>query len=83
MGIACVVVGLCLLSQATLAADAVRHSISFPRDKEQLILVRSEFPVSAPVTELIIPNWTPGSYLIRDYAANVNRISATTKDGIT
>ncbi len=83
LGIACVVVGLCLLSQATLAADAVRHTISFPRDKEQLILVRSEFPVSAPVTELIIPNWTPGSYLIRDYAANVNRISATTKDGIT
>ena len=81
LGIASVLVGLCLLSQATLAADEVRHAISFPRDKEQLILVRSEFPVSAPVTELIIPNWTPGSYLIRDYAANVNRISATTKDG--
>ena len=37
--------------------------------------------MSAPETELIIPNWTPGSYLIRDYSANVNRISATTRDG--
>ena len=29
-----------------------------------------------------MPNWTPGSYLIREYAANVNRISATSADGI-
>lgn len=28
-----------------------------------------------------MPNWTPGSYLIREYAANVNRISATSADG--
>lgn len=57
------------------------HTISFPANKEQLILVRSEFPVSAPVTDLIMPNWTPGSYLIREHAANVNRISATSSNG--
>lgn len=28
-----------------------------------------------------MPNWTPGSYLIRDYAANVDRISAVSEDG--
>lgn len=28
-----------------------------------------------------MPNWTPGSYLIREYATNVNRISATSADG--
>ena len=72
---------LCLLPQAALAADEVRHTISFPKDREQLILVRSEFPVDAAVTELFMPNWTPGSYLIRDYAANVNRIAATSLDG--
>lgn len=44
-------------------------------------MVRSEFPVSAPMTELTMPNWTPGSYLIREYAANVNRISAASADG--
>jgi len=70
-----------LLSQAVLAADMVRHTVSFPDDKEQLLLVRSEFPVSEQVTELIMPNWTPGSYLIRDYAANVERITANTADG--
>ena len=64
-----------------MAAAEVRHTISFPKDSEQLILVRSEFPVDAAVTELLMPNWTPGSYLIRDYAANVNRIAATSLDG--
>jgi predicted metalloprotease with PDZ domain len=69
------------LPGATQATDAVRHTLSYPRDREQLLLVRSEFPVNAPVTELIMPNWTPGSYLIREYAANVDRISALSGDG--
>jgi len=72
---------LCLLPQAAMAAAEVRHTISFPKDREQLILVRSEFPVETAVTELLMPNWTPGSYLIRDYAANINRIAATSADG--
>jgi len=66
---------------AAFASDEVRHALSFPKDREQLILVRSEFPVSGPVTELIMPNWTPGSYLIRDYAANVDSISVVAEDG--
>jgi predicted metalloprotease with PDZ domain len=70
-----------LIPVAVSAADSVRHTISYPKDRQQLILVRSEFPVSTPVTELIMPNWTPGSYLIRDYAANIDRISAATQDG--
>ena len=76
-----VLAGWCFLPQWVIAAGEVRHAISFPDDREQLFLVRSEFPVSAPVTELLMPNWTPGSYLIRDYAANVNRITATSEDG--
>ncbi|MGB5292296.1 MAG: PDZ domain-containing protein [Lysobacterales bacterium] len=72
---------LSLLSPTVLAIDEVRHTVSFPENKEQVFLVRSEFPVSSTVTELIMPDWTPGSYLIRDHAANVNRISATTEDG--
>ena len=79
--VCCILAGLCLFSEASLAAGDVHHTVSFPKDREQLILVRSEFPVSVPVTELIMPNWTPGSYLIRDYAANVDRITAATKDG--
>lgn len=70
-----------LLSGVASASDVVRHTLSFPDNGEQLFLVRSEFPVSTSVTELIMPNWTPGSYLIRDYAVNVNRISAVSDEG--
>jgi len=72
---------LCLLSQAAQAAGEVRHTLSFPSGREQLFHVRSEFPVSESVTVLSMPNWTPGSYLIREFAANVNRISARSADG--
>lgn len=72
---------LLLGCNAALALDEVRHTFSFPENREQLILVRSEFPVTGTVTELIMPNWTPGSYLIRDYAANVDSISVVAEDG--
>ena len=62
-------------------SDVVRHTLSFPENGEQLFWVRSEFPVSTSVTELIMPNWTPGSYRIRDYAVNVNRLSAVSANG--
>ena len=72
---------LFLLPGPVAASGEVRHTLSYPDGREQLILVRSEFPVKGPVTELLMPNWTPGSYRIRDYAANVDRISAVSGDG--
>jgi predicted metalloprotease with PDZ domain len=73
---------LLLVSAHVLAADEVKHTLSYPKDRQQIILVRSEFPVSGAITELVMANWTPGSYRIREYAANVNRISATDPSGV-
>ncbi len=70
-----------VVSNAVSAAGEVRHTVSYPKDRQQLILVRSEFPVDKPVIELIMPNWTPGSYRIREYAANIDRISVHTTEG--
>jgi len=70
-----------LLSDSVLAIGEVRHTLSFPQDRQQVIMVRSEFPVNEQLTELIMPIWTPGSYLVRDYAANVDQVSATTASG--
>ncbi len=69
------------LPLSLLAAEPVRHTLSFPQSKQQTILVRSEFPVSEALTELNMPNWTPGSYLMRGFAANVEQLSATSADG--
>lgn len=71
-----------LLAGPVAASDVVSHAVSFSADREQLIHVRSEFPVNSPVTELLMPNWTPGSYRLREYAANVYRVSAVSADGV-
>ena len=76
------IVALALLSNPLLALESVRHTLSFPSDRQQTILVRSEFPVSEGLTELIMPVWTPGSYLVRDYAANVDQVTVVTASGI-
>ena len=73
---------LFFLPGSVAAGDAVHHTLSYPEGREQLILVRSEFPVSGPFTELLMPNWTPGSYRIREYASNVNSISAVSGNGL-
>jgi predicted metalloprotease with PDZ domain len=62
-------------------AQSVSHRVSFPDSREQVILVRSEFPVATAETELMMPAWTPGSYKIRDFAANVSQFSAFSADG--
>lgn len=64
-----------------MAAQDVRHTLSYPQHREQYFLVRSEFPVEAAVTEVIMPNWAPGSYRIREFAANVDTISAVSARG--
>ncbi len=71
-----------LLAGSVAASEVVRHTVSFPADREQLIHVRSEFPVNSPLTELLMPNWTPGSYRMREYAANVYLISAVSGDRV-
>jgi predicted metalloprotease with PDZ domain len=71
----------CLLPGTVAAQSAVRHTVSLPDHKEQLIRVRSEFPAGAAETDLVMPNWTPGSYRIREFAANINTLSVTAGDG--
>lgn len=65
--------------QSTL--ENVSHSISFPPDKQQYFQVRTEFPVASPTTILVMPNWTPGAYVIKNFAANVDRLSAFSETG--
>lgn len=62
-------------------AGVVRHTISFPRRHNQFVHVRSQWPGQAGAVELAMPSWTPGSYLIRDYAAQLEGLSATSESG--
>ena len=59
----------------------MRHEISFPRAHNQYVHVESVFPVGPGPVELAMPVWTPGSYLVREYAAHVERLAVTGPGG--
>ena len=52
------------------------HELSFPDKNSQYVHVRSTFDVQADRLDLHLPSWTPGSYLIRDFASNLERLQA-------
>jgi len=64
------------------AQDRVaRHSLSFPQSHNQYVHVSLQLPVNSGQIELAIPSWTPGSYVIRDFATNLERLQATDGEG--
>lgn len=68
-----------MLQVESLGAESFQaeHRISFPNRQSQYLEVQLRFPVQTEELELIMPVWTPGSYLIRDYAAHVEQLRAT------
>ncbi|NND44410.1 MAG: M61 family metallopeptidase [Xanthomonadales bacterium] len=56
------------------AQQRVEHEVSFPRLAQQYIQVRSTWPAAGDTLDVRMANWTPGSYLIRDFASNVDAI---------
>jgi predicted metalloprotease with PDZ domain len=69
---------LSAVSAQTMQAE---HLVSFPGRQNQYVDIQLSMPVSGDQTELLIPSWTPGSYLIRDYAAHVERLQARAVGG--
>lgn len=57
------------------------HTLSFPRYKNQYVHIILTLPVNSDQLELSMPNWTPGSYLIRDYATHIESFEARGEDG--
>jgi predicted metalloprotease with PDZ domain len=74
---------LWLLSLALLADEAAppRHELRFPQRHNQYVQVTASWPVSGDYLDLSMPSWTPGSYLIRDYAAHVEALQAQDHEG--
>jgi len=72
------------LCVSTVHADdsaVVRHELSFPQRQNQYLHVSSTWPVDGDFIEVAMPSWTPGSYLIRDFAANVEGLQALDPEG--
>jgi len=82
--IKCTLTALALLAcQLVFAVEGaqVSHTLSFPQKNNQYVHVNSKFPVASEQMELSLPSWNPGSYLIRDFATNLERLQATDSSG--
>jgi predicted metalloprotease with PDZ domain len=67
---------------AAQPAEPIRYILSFPAPHTHYAEVTASVPTGRqPSVELMMAVWTPGSYMVREYARNVEAVSATGPDG--
>ena len=63
---------------STRASEAIRYVVSFPAPQTHYMEVSATVPTGGrPVIELMMAVWTPGSYLVREYQRNVERVAVS------
>ena len=78
---------ICSLSMATntfaqeAPEPAIEYSIDFSDAINNYITIEMRAPASGAQTEVMMATWTPGSYLVREYARRIDQISATDDKG--
>jgi len=62
-------------------SEAVRYRVSMPQPHSHLFQVEARFPAADDALTAVLPVWTPGSYLVREYARHLQDITCATEDG--
>src|SRR5690349_1149651 len=66
----------------TRAPEPIRYTLSFPAPQTHYVEVTASVPTARRATvDLMMAVWTPGSYLVREYARNVEAVTAIGADG--
>jgi predicted metalloprotease with PDZ domain len=70
------------VTAAAQSAEPVRYTVSFPAPQTHYVEVDASIPTaSQAAVEIMMPVWTPGSYLVREYSRNVEALTAHAPDG--
>jgi predicted metalloprotease with PDZ domain len=70
-----------LAAAAQTAAEPLRYTVTFPAPQTHYMEVSVAVPSAGrPTVELMMAVWTPGSYLVREYARNVEAVTASSGD---
>ena len=74
---------LCLVSGSlSMAAAPVQYTVTIDAPHTHYVQVEAKIiPKQAGDVELFMPVWTPGSYLVREYARQVDSFEAAGSDG--
>ncbi len=57
--------------------EAVHYRVSMLRPHSHLFEVEATFPAGPDTLDALLPVWTPGSYLVREFARHVQEVSAS------
>jgi predicted metalloprotease with PDZ domain len=55
----------------------VSYRVSMPHPHTHLFEVQAHFPAAGEALMVALPVWTPGSYLVREYARHVQELRVT------
>ncbi len=72
---------LLALSSPALAQDAISYRVTFPAATNHYLDVEATFPAGDESVEVMMAVWTPGSYLVREYARHIEGLEALTATG--
>lgn len=70
-----------LVLVSVIQAKSIHYSLSMPEPHTHLFEVEMRLEGAKGKEVVALPVWTPGSYLIREYAKNVQDIQAFSEDG--
>jgi predicted metalloprotease with PDZ domain len=71
-----------LAAGAQQTAEPIRYTVSFPAPQTHYMEVTAVVPTSGRAdVELMMAVWTPGSYLVREYARHVEGVTASDAAG--
>jgi predicted metalloprotease with PDZ domain len=68
-------------AQTRMSTEPIAYTLRFPQPRTHYLEVEASVPASGPSVELMMAVWTPGSYLVREYARHVEGISASGPGG--
>jgi len=83
--VALVALGLLLCSYAAGAQSRapVRYRLRVPAPQSHYVEVDASIPTDGePQVDLMMPVWTPGSYLVREFSRNVEALAANDEEGV-
>jgi predicted metalloprotease with PDZ domain len=69
-------------ARAQGSPEPIRYTLNFPAPQTHYVDVTATVPTGGrPDVELMMAVWTPGSYLVREYARNVEAVTASGAGG--
>jgi predicted metalloprotease with PDZ domain len=68
--------------EAAAMPDPISYTLRFPAPQTHYVEVEASVPTTRrPAVDLMMATWTPGSYMIREYARNLEAVSAANESG--